>query len=314
MLVNLDDILDLLRHPGRPQEPVTIAPEAGGQINVRSNGSDFPVVHGQPVLIDFGSSVVRRADVTGIGLKPLVERGRSSKLRRFAKSLFISTAKSAENFGRFASHAKLASPKPLIVVVGGGSLGEGAAVLYEDPVLRVLGFDIYPSAHTCFVADAHAIPLASGCADGVVVQAVLEHVVDPFKVVAEIKRILKPSGLVYAETPFLQHVHEGAYDFWRFTESGHRLLFRDFEPLSRGSLGGAGLSAYWSLRALMRDLARSRRLGTLLSLPFLTLLLLDRIMAEAHRVDSANGVYFLGRRLESPVRLHPADIYLGAQQ
>ena len=41
-------------------------------------------------------------------------------------------------------------------------------------------------------------------------------------------------GVVYAETPFLQAVHEGPWDFTRFTESGHRWLFRAFERLDSG--------------------------------------------------------------------------------
>ncbi|CAH2407660.1 hypothetical protein MES5069_620012 [Mesorhizobium escarrei] len=34
----------------------------------------------------------------------------------------------------------------------------------------------------------------------------------------------------------MQQVHEGAYDFTRFTELGHRWLFRRFETISRGAL------------------------------------------------------------------------------
>ena len=37
------------------------------------------------------------------------------------------------------------------------------------------------------------------------------------------------SGIVYAETPFMQQVHEGAYDFTRYTVLGHRYLFKKFK-------------------------------------------------------------------------------------
>ena len=97
---------------------------------------------------------------------------------------------------------------------------------YPEPRIALVAFDIYASPQVQFVADAHHIPLEDGCFDAVIVQAVLEHVLEPGRVVAEIYRVLKPNGLVYAETPFLQHVHEGAYElFTRFTESGHRYLF-----------------------------------------------------------------------------------------
>ena len=95
----------------------------------------------------------------------------------------------------------------------------------SDQAIRLIGFDIYCSTLTQFVADGHQIPLRDGSVDGVLVQAGLEHVLDPWRVVAEIHRVLKDDGLVYAETPFMQQVHEGPYDFTRFTESGHRYLF-----------------------------------------------------------------------------------------
>ena len=63
--------------------------------------------------------------------------------------------------------------------------------------------------------------------------------VEPEKVVAEIYRVLKENGIVYAETPFMQQVHEGAYDFTRYTVLGHRYLFRQFHALSIGGNKGS---------------------------------------------------------------------------
>ncbi len=70
---------------------------------------------------------------------------------------------------------------------------------------------------------------------------------------AEIHRVLRPGGIVYADTPFLQQVHEGAYDFTRFTDSGHRFLFRRFERIDSGSVAGCGHGA-----ALVGRLLRPR--------------------------------------------------------
>ena len=74
--------------------------------------------------------------------------------------------------------------------------------------------------------------------DAVICQAVLEHVLEPASAVSEIHRVLRRDGLVYAETPFMQQVHERAYDFSRFTQSGHRWLFRRFSEISAGPIGG----------------------------------------------------------------------------
>lgn len=63
----------------------------------------------------------------------------------------------------------------------------------------------------------------------------LEHVAYPEQVVREMSRVVKAGGLAYSEFPFMQQVHEGAYDFTRMSMSGHRLLFREFEEISSGS-------------------------------------------------------------------------------
>ena len=92
------------------------------------------------------------------------------------------------------------------------------------------------------------MPLQSNSFDGVWIQAVLEHVVEPSKVVSEIYRVLKTHGIVYAETPFMQQVHEGAYDFTRYTVLGHRYLFKDFEMIGIGGNKGPELVLAWAFR------------------------------------------------------------------
>ena len=106
---------------------------------------------------------------------------------------------------------------PLVLVVGGGAIGEGVDALYADPRVCMVGTDAYVSANTRLVADGHALPFRDGVFDAVLIQAVLEHVLEPQRVADEIHRVLGPEGLVYAEAPVMQQVHEAAYDFTRFT-------------------------------------------------------------------------------------------------
>jgi hypothetical protein len=113
----------------------------------------------------------------------------------------------------------------------------------------------------------------------------------------------------------MQQVHEGPYDYRRFTEVGHRWLFRRFETINRGALGGPGLSLYWAAKYFMRGLTRSRRLGDVLSLPFALAALMDGLIGEKDKIDGGNGAYFLGRLAGSSVT--PGDIvaeYRGAQR
>ncbi len=128
-------------------------------------------------------------------------------------------------------------------------------------------------------------------------QAVLEHVLDPALVADEVYRVLKDGGVVYAETPFMQQVHEGAYDFQRFTITGHRWLFRRFEQIDIGPLKGPGITLAWSLKYFFWALTRSRRIGSLVFIPsFFVLQVLDRLIPAKYRWDGASGGYFLGRK------------------
>ena len=168
---------------------------------------------------------------------------------------------------------------------------------------------------TQFIADGHQIPLRDASVDAVVIQAVLEHVLDPWQVVTEIHRVLKKDGLVYADTPFMQQVHMGPYDFTRFTESGHRYLFRRFRLIDSGISGGSGTQLLWTIDYVGRSLFRSPRMGTLLKAAMFWLSYLDRLAPVGFQVDNASGVFFLGRRAEHEIA--PKDMvayYKGAQR
>jgi SAM-dependent methyltransferase len=190
---------------------------------------------------------------------------------------------------------------PRILVIGGGTVGDGLEGLYDDPTVDLISFDVYASPATQFVGDGHSIPLADSSMDGVIVQAVLEHVLEPTVVAGEIHRVLRVGGIVYADTPFLQQVHEGAYDFTRFTDSGHRFLFRRFERIDSGTVAGAGTALRWSVDYFVRALTRSVPLGRIVSLCFFWLSWLDRFLDPRHSVDAASSVFFLGRKTEAPI-------------
>lgn len=275
-------------------------------------GDRFPMLAGVPALIDFEHSVVDRERLErSIGASP-VKRSPS----RLAGFLHPPNRRAADSVGRLLGllreHAGPA--RPLVLVVGGGVVGSGMDELYAVPDVEVMGLDIYLSPLVQILADAHRIPLASSSVDAVVVQAVLEHVLDPGAVVGEIHRVLRPGGLVYADTPFLQQVHEGPYDFTRFTDSGHRYLFRRFDRIESGAVAGAGTQLAWSIDYFVRALLRSRKAGLAARLAVGWLARLDPILEPRFSLDGASSVYFLGRK--SSVELSPREAiayYQGAQ-
>jgi SAM-dependent methyltransferase len=269
------------------------------------------------VLVDFSASIMDPASVCSAvtGSPAGSPRWISGQLPAWLRATLVKppNAVAARNAARLLS--LLPGSGSRILVVGGGTVGNGMDALYADRRSALLAFDIYASAVTQFIADAHRIPLAADSIDAVVVQAVLEHVLDPAQVVAEIHRVLRPHGLVYAETPFMQQVHAGPHDFSRFTASGHRYLFRAFEEIDAGPVAGPGTQMLWSLDHLVRGLTRSRVAGVLARVALFWLRYLDRLVAPGFAMDSASAYYFLGRASEHEIR--PDEIlhyYRGVQR
>jgi SAM-dependent methyltransferase len=278
----------------------------------------FPCAEKWPVLVDFEDSIIEAGEVQATaGGNPLSGRRQWSRerlpavLRRWWGKTDNRVA--AANMDRLLS--LIPEPSPVVLVVGGATVGNGMDTFYTNPRARLLAFDIYGSEMTQFIADAHQMPVATQSMDAVVIQAVLEHVLDPARVVAEIHRVLRDGGLVYAETPFLQHVHAGPYDFVRYTSSGHRYLFRQIEEIAAGPVAGPGTQLLWSVDHLTRALTRSELAGKLTRVAFFWLRFLDRFASIAFTMDSASAFYFLGRR--SSRSLTCRDIvryYRGAQR
>lgn len=276
----------------------------------------FPVSGSTPVFIDFQKSIVTAQAFDGAA-PPVWDAKHRMPLKRLFNAAMAAASKNRvaeRNAGEIIRRLSTRSRRR-ILVIGGASVGNGAEALYRQQGIDIIAFDIVPSEFVQFVADAHTIPLADGSVDAVWIQAVLEHVLDPKSVVLEIARVLSEDGLVYADTPFLQQVHLGAYDFTRFTESGHRWLFGSFERIDSGVVLGPGAQFAWSLDYAARSVFRSSKAGRLLHLAALPLAyLIDRAASAEHAIDGACAVYFLGRKRGAP--MHPHDIiahYRGAQ-
>jgi SAM-dependent methyltransferase len=279
----------------------------------------FPMVGRWPVLVDFERSIIdegelRSAQSFGSVPNPGIHRWSIDRLPGWLRSLWNPPNRAAaRNVELLLSLMPRRSP--LVLVIGGGTMGNGVDAIYDDRRTRVVGFDIYSSPLTQFIADAHQIPVATDSVDAVLIQAVLEHVLDPGQVVREIHRVLRPGGLVYAETPFLQHVHAGPYDFVRYTNSGHRYLFRAFEEIAAGPVAGPGTQLLWSVDHIVRGLLRSELAGKLARGVFFWLRYLDRVVSTPFAIDSASACYFLGRRAERELTEREiVDYYRGAQR
>lgn len=222
---------------------------------------------------------------------------KNSKLMNGLRALVYSISQTTiRNCDRFVELVKASAIRPKVLIIGSGSSGAGTDRLWGDPSIDRTGIDIYFSPTVDFVADAHYLPFKDKSFEGVWIQAVLEHVASPAEVVAEIGRVLKPGGVVYAETPFMQQVHEGPYDFGRYTVTGHRFLFKNFELIDMGGNGGPCFVLAWSVKYLVWGLTRSKVAGNAAAVPlYLAARFLDRLVSEKSLWDASSGVFFLGQ-------------------
>jgi SAM-dependent methyltransferase len=270
-------------------------------------GNAFPIVNGTPVLIsELRCDTVCAANSSAIYVK------RVSSKYKHVKSLFSGRdAVTEANCDSFLAMTFDSSPHPTVLVIGSGEKGGGTDALWEHPLIEVHGIDIYKTDTVDIICDAHYLPIRPGSYDGVWIQAVLEHVVDPTAVVNEIHRILKPGGVIYAETPFMQQVHEGRYDFTRYTVLGHRYLFKNFDAVHFGGKKGPEFVLAWAVRYLMWSVTRSRTIGRITGILFeiLTRPLRHFISLESMH-DASSAVFFLGRKHDGPPITHKALVSL----
>ena len=271
-------------------------------------GQGFPLIDGQPALVVFERSILcEESLLQSAGGSPIRRQKPGGVLRNALRKTLAAMQGgnriAGPNCDRFLRELAKISAQPIVLNVGGGSAGQGTEALHENSGnVRALCFDIYASPETDFIADAHDIPLPDASVDGVWIQAVLEHVIQPERVVAEIHRVLKPGGIVYAEIPFMQTVHEGAYDFTRLTDTGVRWLFRWFDRIQSGTVLGPGIALLWSITAALSGLFRSKKAGNLVAtLLFFWVRFLDSFVATPFAIDAACGLYFLGRKASKPI-------------
>jgi SAM-dependent methyltransferase len=305
-------VFSLLRCP-QCGSTLRTAPAEGRVYCNRENGpcsiaQGFPLIGDQPALVVFERSVLSEASLLQTaGSSPIRRRKAGGIVRNSVRKALAALRGrnriALPNCHRFLRELTRLSSQPTVLIVGGAVAGQGTEPLREETGnVRTLCFDVYASPETDFIADAHDIPLPDASLDGVWIQAVLEHVIEPERVVAEIHRVLKPHGIVYAEIPFMQTVHEGAYDFTRLTDTGVRWLFRWFERIDSGTVLGPGSALLWSISAALSGLFRSKRTGdTVATLLFFWVRLLDSLVTAPFAVDAACGLYFLGCKAGKPI-------------
>jgi hypothetical protein len=196
-------------------------------------GRTFPAAPGALVLAPGGAS-----DTLDLGRRFFVEEpGRLDRLReehpRLARLLdlpdFTTPSRALPECSRwFREHVLATVPGERIL-----NLGSGVRKVYDNP--NLLNFDIAPHENAHVVGDGEHLPFQSGVFDGVILDAVIEHLAHPHRVVAEVRRVLKPGGIVLAQVPFLYPFHAAPHDYQRYTPAGLGALFEEFDVVEAGT-------------------------------------------------------------------------------
>jgi SAM-dependent methyltransferase len=229
-------------------------------------------------------------------------------------------------FTHFAARAKMKAiaehggGERACLIIGAGENDAEAEALNDAFGLTVVT-DVAWHPGVDYICDGHDLPFADDSFDFVMLTAVLEHVVTPARVVAELSRVLRKGGVVYAVTPIMKQVHMGAFDFQRFTDLGHRWLFREFEELDRGTSGGPASSLVWSFMYFAASFSSNAKLSKLFSLvPRFGLFWIKYLDYFLERKptsrDGANGFYFVGRNAkQSTLSVHDLlTLYVGGRK
>lgn len=277
--------------------------------------TSYPLFNECPVLLTKNS--VFAIGNTGAEKSAGMPSGGVWSLRRFLP---------APTFTHFAARAKIRAiaehggKERKCLVIGAGENDAEAAALKGAFGLAVVT-DVAWHPGVDYICDGHDLPFADDSFDFVMLTAVLEHVLTPARVAAELARVLRKGGVVYAVTPFMQQVHMGAFDFQRFTDLGHRWLFREFDELERGTCGGPASSLVWSFMYFASAWSSNAKLSKMFSLiarfSLFWIKYLDFFLERKSTArDGANGFYFVGKNAKgSTMTIHDLlKLYVGGRR
>jgi SAM-dependent methyltransferase len=287
------------------------------QLKCGSCKSEYPITHGRPVMLRPDNEVFCLDDYRQAVLPiPKSDKG----FQHFIPTPSVNMA--SERLLVKMEELLSGLPSAKVLVVGGGGQRQLLDKLLGalSDALQVVYSDVDVGADVDLFCDGHDLPFRDGSFDAVITTAVLEHVLYPERVAAEIHRILKVDGLLYSELPFMQQVHEGAYDFTRYTLSGHRRLLNGFSEIDSGMVAGPSTALVWAVenfvlafisRPVFRNVAK-----VMVRIFFSWLKYLDYVLVNRpEAMDGVSCTYYFGKKTEC--RISDTEIiarYLGVQE
>lgn len=122
--------------------------------------------------------------------------------------------------------------EPVLDPGAGPSLLVGAAG--GDRRAGFIGLDLFAGTGVHLRADLERLPFGNDAIAAIECDAVLEHVRQVDRAVAELHRVLRPGGLLHVVVPFNHPFHEYPADFRRWTLDGLGELLSGFDIVATG--------------------------------------------------------------------------------
>jgi len=176
-------------------------------------------------------------------------------------------------------------------------IGCGDNKVCEDAI----GLDIKKFKGVDVIADAHNIPFERNTFDTIWCEAVLEHTKNPSKVISEIYRVLKKGGYVFAVIPFIHKYHEHPNDYYRWSKSGLKKLFKNFKEEEVGIYRGPTSALLSFLSEYFTLFSNNKKLNYLIKGIVLLFLFpmrnLDKFLVKNKRAhEMSNALYYIGKK------------------
>ncbi|MGH9512479.1 MAG: methyltransferase domain-containing protein [Terriglobales bacterium] len=162
----------------------------------------------------------------------------------------------------FANWLKRLNQKDLVVLDVGGRI-QPYRPLVADVASRYISVDLGVTPLVDVVGDAARLPVRDACVNIVLCTQVLEYVPEPKQVIAEIHRVLRPTGFVLLSAPAV-FPQDSEREYWRFLPRALTELFKDFASVDLVAEGSTLTGIFRTFNVCLASFAPGRGLRKLL--------------------------------------------------